>query len=203
MLRLGRYGLANGQTRRTLEWKSMKYGLKPPWSPPCTGLCKRKVQFFKIPTHSAARQIDLPMHIPISQFLIALAQFSEHSAVSFAQPCITTKIDVRFFSNHVSSICNAMDIPHLVTTGPPPEQRWTGGKSIEIGLPGNTDSLLAKFPEDLSANRESVFPENLFFCSCLPNKATTAAAAAAPSSTSTRGCPTFTRPWPTSSRGPT
>ena len=37
-----------------------------------------------------------------------------------------TIMDVHFFSNHVGSICNAMDIPHLVTTGPP--DRWTGGK---------------------------------------------------------------------------
>ena len=32
------------------------------------------------------------------------------------------------FSNHVSSICNAVEIPHLVTAGPPPplEKRMTG-----------------------------------------------------------------------------
>ena len=40
-------------------------------------------------------------------------------------------IDV-FFSNHVSSICNAMDIPHLVTTGAP--ERWMrGGRHIRRG----------------------------------------------------------------------
>ena len=36
------------------------------------------------------------------------------------------------FSNHVGSICNAVEIPHLVTAGPPPpppERRTTGSPS--------------------------------------------------------------------------
>ena len=31
------------------------------------------------------------------------------------------------FSNHVGSICNAVEIPHLVTAGPPPSERRTTG----------------------------------------------------------------------------
>ena len=37
---------------------------------------------------SAARQSDLPMHSQISQFWKVLAQFSELSAIYFAQPCV-------------------------------------------------------------------------------------------------------------------
>ena len=48
---------------------------------------KRNVPCLKIPAPSAAMLIDLPMHIPISQFWKVLAQFSELSAVYFAQPC--------------------------------------------------------------------------------------------------------------------
>ena len=31
------------------------------------------------------------------------------------------------FSNHVGSICNAVEIPHLVTAGPPPPEKRTTG----------------------------------------------------------------------------
>ena len=37
---------------------------------------------------NAARQSDLPMHSPISQFRKILPKISENSAISFAQPCI-------------------------------------------------------------------------------------------------------------------
>ena len=40
------------------------------------------------------------------------------------------------FSNHVSSICNAVEIPHLVTAGPPPPDKRTGspGGGAEFNL---------------------------------------------------------------------
>ena len=55
-----------------------------------TGLCKRSVPSLKTPAPSAARQSDLPMHSPISQFRKVLAQFFQLGAISVARPCTTT-----------------------------------------------------------------------------------------------------------------
>ena len=52
-----------------------------------TGLCKRITPCLKIPVPSGARQRDMPMLRPISQFRKVLAQFSEPSAMSSSQPC--------------------------------------------------------------------------------------------------------------------
>ena len=63
------------------------------------------------------------------------------------EPWYNGPVQCAVFSNHVSSICNAVEIPHLVIAGPPPTEKRAGSPNRHRGAEFNLHPRLPDLHE--------------------------------------------------------